>query len=93
MTQIEDLRGAGAPGRPVAVLGAGPMGAALARALLRSGFPTTVWNRTPGRVDALHGEGARAAGDAGAAAGAGEVVLVCVRDQAAALDTLGRVDP
>ena len=97
MTQIEQTPGAGtaagAAGRPVAVLGAGPMGTALARALLRSGIPTTVWNRSPGRAAALRDEGATTADDATAAAGAAEVVLVCVRDHAAALDALGRVDP
>ncbi|MFJ9695896.1 NAD(P)-dependent oxidoreductase [Kitasatospora sp. NPDC101183] len=68
----------------VAVLGLGPMGRALARALLAAGHPTTVWNRTPGRDAEALALGARpAASAAGAVAGA-PLVLLCVRDQTAA---------
>lgn len=40
----------------VTVLGAGALGAVLARAFAAAGHRTTVWNRTPGRVDALRTE-------------------------------------
>ncbi|MFI9359582.1 NAD(P)-dependent oxidoreductase [Kitasatospora sp. NPDC053057] len=79
----------------VAVLGLGPMGRALAGALLAAGHPVTVWNRTAGRDAELLAQGARAAGSpagAVAAADAG-LVLLCVRDQAAAravLDAAGQ---
>ncbi|MEV4414845.1 NAD(P)-binding domain-containing protein [Catellatospora sp. NPDC049609] len=45
----------------VCVVGLGPMGVALARALIRGAVPTTVWNRTPARAAPLAGEGATVA--------------------------------
>ncbi|MEU6905801.1 NAD(P)-binding domain-containing protein [Streptomyces coeruleorubidus] len=62
----------------VTVLGLGPMGRALAGALLDAGLPTTVWNRTPGRDRELVERGAVGAGSAAEAVAAGEVVVVCV---------------
>ncbi|MFE2407338.1 NAD(P)-binding domain-containing protein [Kitasatospora sp. NPDC059408] len=74
----------------VAVLGLGPMGRALAGALLAAGHPTTVWNRTPGRDADLLARGARSAASAAEAVAGSPLVLLCVRDQPAAravLDT------
>ena len=75
------------------VLGLGSMGAALATALLRAGVPTTVWNRTPGRADALVADGAIAAPDLASAISDSEVVIVCLRDHDAARELLGSIDP
>ncbi|NYI05643.1 NAD(P)-dependent oxidoreductase [Allostreptomyces psammosilenae] len=69
---------------PVTVLGLGPMGQALAGALLRAGHPTTVWNRTPSKADALTAEGARRADTVAEAVSAGALVILCVRDYDAA---------
>ncbi|MFI6864696.1 NAD(P)-binding domain-containing protein [Streptomyces sp. NPDC050421] len=41
------------------------MGGALGRAFLRTGHPTTVWNRTPSRADDLVARGATRAGPPG----------------------------
>jgi 3-hydroxyisobutyrate dehydrogenase-like beta-hydroxyacid dehydrogenase len=68
---------------PVTVLGLGPMGQALAGALLAAGHPTTVWNRTAAKADAVVARGARRAGTAAQAVAAGELVIVCVIDDAA----------
>ena len=38
---------------PVAFIGLGTMGAAMAANLARAGFPVTAWNRTPGRAPEL----------------------------------------
>jgi len=65
----------------VTVLGLGPMGHALAAAFLAAGHPTTVWNRTPGKEKGLE---ATAAGTAAEAIAACPLVVVCVRDYAAA---------
>lgn len=65
---------------PVTVLGAGPMGRALAGAFLDRGHPTTVWNRTPGRAPDLVARGAVEAPSVGAAATPGSLVVVCVLD-------------
>ncbi|WP_234434732.1 MULTISPECIES: NAD(P)-binding domain-containing protein [Streptomyces] len=74
------------------MLGLGPMGRALAGALLAAGHPVTVWNRTPGRDAEPLALGARSAGSAAAAVADAPLVLLCVRDHAAAravLDTAG----
>ncbi|MEH1126936.1 NAD(P)-dependent oxidoreductase [Micromonospora sp. CPCC 206061] len=65
---------------PVTVLGLGLMGQALARAFLRDGHPTTVWNRTSEKAERLVAEGATLAGSVGDAVAASPLVVVCVSD-------------
>lgn len=65
---------------PVTVLGLGPMGAALASALLAAGHPTTVWNRTPAKADPLVARGATRADSLADAVTASPLVVVCVLD-------------
>ncbi|BEL03961.1 NAD(P)-binding domain-containing protein [Actinoplanes sichuanensis] len=67
----------------VTVLGAGPMGQALARALLRHHHRTTVWNRTTARTAALTSENAELAATAEDAVAASDLVIPCVLDHAA----------
>lgn len=62
----------------VTVLGLGPMGAALAAAFLAAGHRTTVWNRTPGKADALAAQGAAEAVEAAAAVTASPLTVVCL---------------
>ncbi|MEU2872693.1 NAD(P)-binding domain-containing protein [Streptomyces olivoreticuli] len=62
----------------VTVLGLGPMGAALAAAFLAAGHRTTVWNRTPGKADALAAQGAAEAVTATAAVTASPLTVVCL---------------
>ncbi|MET0493748.1 MAG: NAD(P)-binding domain-containing protein [Actinoplanes sp.] len=64
----------------VAVVGLGRMGAALAAAYVNNGHPTTVWNRSPEKADALVSQGAVRAAGVDDAIAAGEVVIVCVTD-------------
>ncbi|WP_102145039.1 NAD(P)-dependent oxidoreductase [Mycobacterium hubeiense] len=64
----------------ISVLGLGPMGQALAGALLDAGFRTTVWNRTPAKADALRARGAAWASSPGEAVAAGDITLVNVVD-------------
>jgi len=45
----------------VAVLGTGQMGQPMVRRLLGAGFRVTVWNRTPGKAEALAADGATVA--------------------------------
>ncbi|PWU55865.1 dehydrogenase [Micromonospora sp. S4605] len=68
---------------PVTVLGLGPMGSALAGALLAAGHPTTVWNRTAARADQLVERGARRAASVEEAVRASPLVLACVVDYTA----------
>jgi 3-hydroxyisobutyrate dehydrogenase-like beta-hydroxyacid dehydrogenase len=77
-----------APHAPVTVLGLGTMGRALARAFLDAGHPTTVWNRTPGRADALVTDGAVLAPSAQEAVSASPLVIVCVLDHDAVRSVL-----
>jgi len=69
----------------VTVLGLGPMGYALAAAFLAADHPTTVWNRSPGKENGLD---AAVAATAAEAITAGRLVIVCVRDYAAARSIL-----
>ncbi|RSM82496.1 NAD(P)-dependent oxidoreductase [Kibdelosporangium aridum] len=64
------------------------MGETLAETFVSNGHPTTVWNRTPGKVV----EGATHAPTAAEAVAASEVVVVCVLDYKAAREVLDPID-
>ncbi|MEV3966838.1 NAD(P)-binding domain-containing protein [Streptomyces sp. NPDC050698] len=78
------------PAATVTVLGLGPMGRALAGALVDAGLRTTVWNRTPGRDGELLDRGAVGAASAAEAVAASEVTVVCVVNYDAADAVLRR---
>jgi 3-hydroxyisobutyrate dehydrogenase len=67
-------------GTPVAFLGLGTMGAAMAANLVRAGFPVTAWNRTPGRAPELESLGVAMAVSPADAAASADIVVVCVSD-------------
>ncbi|MEU2789418.1 NAD(P)-binding domain-containing protein [Streptomyces sp. NPDC007100] len=67
---------------PVTVIGLGPMGLALAEALLQHGHPTTVWNRTPKKADTLVAKGARRAETVAEAISASPATVMCLKDYA-----------
>ncbi|MGW4052693.1 NAD(P)-dependent oxidoreductase [Streptomyces sp. NPDC004779] len=77
---------------PVTLLGLGAMGTALARTWLAAGHPLTVWNRTPGRAEALAPEGAKVADSAAEAVAASTLVIACLLDDASVGATLDGVD-
>jgi 3-hydroxyisobutyrate dehydrogenase len=60
---------------PVAVLGVGIMGSAMARNLVAAGLRTTVWDRSPSATAALAATGALAAGSPGEAVQDADVVI------------------
>ena len=62
----------------VSVIGAGAMGAALAKAFLANRCRVTVWNRTAERCKPLQAAGATVATSVAAAVGASRVIVVCV---------------
>ncbi|WP_050800106.1 NAD(P)-dependent oxidoreductase [Streptomyces himastatinicus] len=74
---------------PVTVLGLGPMGQAMTRALLAAGHPVTVWNRTAGRADGVVADGATLAATPSAAVEASELVVLSLTDYRAMYDILG----
>lgn len=65
---------------PVTIIGLGPMGQALATAFLKKGHPTTLWNRSTGKADALVRQGAVLAGMIADAITASPLVIICVLD-------------
>lgn len=79
-----------APARvPVTVIGLGPMGQAMSRTLLAGGHPTTVWNRTASRADALVSEGARLAPTPADAIGAAELIVLSLTEYRAMYEIVG----
>jgi 3-hydroxyisobutyrate dehydrogenase-like beta-hydroxyacid dehydrogenase len=60
----------------VTVIGAGRMASALATALYKKGFPTTVWNRTASKTESLSRLGLRVAASLPEAVGNAEIVIV-----------------
>jgi 3-hydroxyisobutyrate dehydrogenase-like beta-hydroxyacid dehydrogenase len=72
----------------VSVLGLGAMGSALAGALMKAGYATAVWNRSPGKADDLVAQGAQAAATAGEAVRAGRLVIACLLDHASVHEVL-----
>jgi 3-hydroxyisobutyrate dehydrogenase-like beta-hydroxyacid dehydrogenase len=76
---------------PVTVIGLGPMGRAMAGALLEARHPVTVWNRTRSRADDLVAAGAVLASTPAAAVAASELVLLSLTDYQAMYDILGPV--
>ncbi|MFF5051678.1 NAD(P)-dependent oxidoreductase [Micromonospora sp. NPDC000663] len=74
---------------PVTVIGLGPMGRAMAGALLLGGHPVTVWNRTPGRADGLVEAGATLAATPAEAVTASPLTILSLTDYAAMYQILG----
>lgn len=64
----------------ISILGTGHMGSALASALLRAGYSTTVWNRTAEKTRPLAAAGAAVAASAQEAVEAAEIIIVNVTD-------------
>ncbi|HEY6739327.1 MAG TPA: NAD(P)-binding domain-containing protein [Actinopolymorphaceae bacterium] len=77
--------------RAVTVIGLGPMGQAMVRALLKGGHPVTVWNRTPSRADDVVAEGASRAPTPADAVRASDLVILSLTDYQAMYDILGPV--
>ncbi|MEV1026802.1 NAD(P)-binding domain-containing protein [Streptomyces sp. NPDC050264] len=64
----------------VTVIGLGPMGRAMTRALLAAGHPVTVWNRTAERADDVVAAGAARAATPAEAVEASDVVILSLTD-------------
>ncbi|MEV4310803.1 NAD(P)-binding domain-containing protein [Actinocrispum sp. NPDC049592] len=70
------------------VLGLGSMGSALAASLVAGGHQVTVWNRSPGKTEALADKGAAVATSAVEAVAANRLVVVCLRHHQSVVDVL-----
>jgi 3-hydroxyisobutyrate dehydrogenase-like beta-hydroxyacid dehydrogenase len=67
---------------PVAFLGLGKMGLAMATNLRRAGYPLVVWNRSPEKAEPLRAAGASLAPSPAAAARAADIVVSSLADDA-----------
>jgi 3-hydroxyisobutyrate dehydrogenase-like beta-hydroxyacid dehydrogenase len=76
---------------PITVLGLGDMGSAIARKFLEHGHPTTVWNRTASKGEALREAGASTLTTAAEAVAASPLVVICLLDYEAVGDVLEAV--
>ena len=74
---------------PVAVLGIGAMGHAMATSMLRAGIPTIVWNRRPAATRDLAERGVDVAETAAAAARRAAIVITMVTDTDAVMSIAG----
>jgi 3-hydroxyisobutyrate dehydrogenase-like beta-hydroxyacid dehydrogenase len=72
----------------IAFLGLGRMGQGIAANLLRAGHELTVWNRSPGKADALVAMGAKLAATPRRAAEGARVAFTMVADDAALMGVL-----
>jgi 3-hydroxyisobutyrate dehydrogenase-like beta-hydroxyacid dehydrogenase len=70
----------------VAIVGLGRMGRAFADRVLDDGHEVSVWNRTPGRADALQKRGARIMGSADDVGDDVDVVFLFLADDQSTLD-------
>jgi 3-hydroxyisobutyrate dehydrogenase-like beta-hydroxyacid dehydrogenase len=75
----------------VSIIGLGAMGTALAEAFLKRGLKVTVWNRSPGKAEALAAKGAVAAGNIGDAIAASRPVVTCLLVYDTVYEALGPV--
>jgi 3-hydroxyisobutyrate dehydrogenase-like beta-hydroxyacid dehydrogenase len=78
--------------KPVTLIGLGPMGQAMVRKFLAAGHPTTVWNRTASRADALVEAGAVRAATPAEAVAASELIVLSLTDYQAMYDILGQAE-
>ncbi len=77
----------------VTMIGLGPMGQAMVRALLRGGHSVTVWNRTASRADSLVTEGATRATSPTEAIRSSPVVILSLTDYPAMEAVLASASP
>ncbi len=73
---------------PTAFLGLGALGAPMAANLLAAGFPLTVHNRSPQRLEPLRSLGAAIAASPAAAASGAALVCLCLSDDTAVRSVL-----
>src|SRR5215469_1313983 len=73
----------------ITVIGLGPMGSALARALLQANHRVTVWNRTAAKMEPLLAIGANGGTSVAAAVRASPLVMICVGNYGIAKGLIG----
>src|SRR5438132_3199220 len=76
----------------VAIAGLGRMGMPIAERILAAGHGLTAYNRTPGKVESLVGQGAKAAGAHGELLREAEVCVTVLADDAALEEVVSAPD-
>jgi len=76
------------PIRQIAFIGTGLMGLPMVQRLLAAGFSVRVWNRTPEKLQGLLAAGATRAASPADAAGAADVICLCLANSATVDDVL-----
>ncbi|MEE4025946.1 NAD(P)-binding domain-containing protein [Gordonia sp. PKS22-38] len=71
-----------------ALIGLGPMGTALAGAMLAASVPLTVWNRTRAKAEPLADDGAAVGDDLKTVVREARLVITCLRDHQSTRDLL-----
>lgn len=79
--------------KSVAILGAGIIGAAMARNTVKAGISTAVWNRSPEKARALAADGAEVFEDAAEAVRGRDVVISVLSDAAATHNVMAPLLP
>jgi 3-hydroxyisobutyrate dehydrogenase-like beta-hydroxyacid dehydrogenase len=74
--------------RHVGFIGLGRMGAAIARNIMKAGFPLTVYNRTAAKMQPFLDAGAAGAASPAAAAAGADVVVTSLMDDQSVLDAV-----
>lgn len=77
---------------PVTLIGLGPMGQGMVRALLTGGHPVTVWNRTASRAAPLVAAGARLAASPTEAVASSDLIILSLTDYRAMYDILSTAE-
>lgn len=78
--------------RSVSIIGLGLMGSALARTFIKNGWKTTVWNRSPAKVDLLVATGALGATTVTECIEASRLVIICVLNAGVVHEVLATLD-
>ncbi|WP_327148966.1 NAD(P)-dependent oxidoreductase [Nocardia sp. NBC_01329] len=76
--------------RSVSIIGLGPMGRAMVRALLAAGTEVTVWNRSSEKADEMVALGAKRAATVAEALDANKVIVLSLTHYAAMYEVLGQ---
>lgn len=72
----------------IAYIGMGTMGRGMSANLIKAGYPVTVWNRSPERMQSLVEQGAKSSGSPAEAVRDADVIMYCLSDDDAVADLL-----
>jgi 3-hydroxyisobutyrate dehydrogenase/2-hydroxy-3-oxopropionate reductase len=75
----------------IAFLGLGLMGTPMARRLIAAGHSLAVWNRSPGKAEALAGPGVRVAATPADAVATADIIALCLLDAGAVQQVLSSI--